>query len=151
MKMVFHACFYLAMLSKCIGVCNVTSYVSPTMSSLRMCAKRLLHRSDAQAAGASPLPKRWVQNTRLSHPRVLWQSDQHKKYRLTKWGILCTPIITDVWGIWELDVKINASLENGFKLLRRMVFWHCCFVTNIYVINPSSIALSQEILTFRKV
>jgi hypothetical protein len=37
---------------------------------------------------------------------LFWQSDGHKKkYRLTKWNIICRPKDQGVWGIEVLELK----------------------------------------------
>jgi hypothetical protein len=51
-----------------------------------------------------------------------WQSDQtKKKYRLTKWNIICSPKDQGGLGIEVLELKKNVCLANGYLncLLRR--------------------------------
>jgi len=44
--------------------------------------------------------------------RFFWQSDGHKKkYRLTKWGILCTPKDQGGLGILDLDLQNRCLLS----------------------------------------
>jgi hypothetical protein len=43
-----------------------------------------------------------------------WQSDEIKKYRLTRWNILCRPKDQGGPGIEFLDIK-NVHYLNGFS------------------------------------
>ena len=57
--------------------------------------------------------------------RFFWQSDQHKKkYRLTKWNIICRPREQGGLGIEVLELKNNFLLSKWlFKLLSEEGVW----------------------------
>ena len=58
--------------------------------------------------------------------RFFWQSDQtKKKYRLTKWNLVCRPKDQGGLGIEVLDVKNKCLLSKWlFKLLTEQGVWH---------------------------
>ena len=58
--------------------------------------------------------------------RFFWQSDhQKKKYRLTKWNIICRPKHQGGLGIEVLDIKNKCLLSKWlFKLLTEEGVWH---------------------------
>ena len=58
--------------------------------------------------------------------RFFWQSDGHKrKYRLTKWNIICRPKEQGGLGIEVLDIKNKCLLSKWlFKLLTEDGVWH---------------------------
>jgi hypothetical protein len=57
--------------------------------------------------------------------RFFWQCDEHqKKYRLTKWSILCTPKCVGGLGITNLDIQNICLLSKWlFKLLNEDGMW----------------------------
>src|SRR3954470_18767274 len=57
--------------------------------------------------------------------RFFWQSDEHKKkYRLTKWNIICRPRDQGGLGIEVLDIKNKCLLSKWlFKLLNEEGVW----------------------------
>jgi hypothetical protein len=57
--------------------------------------------------------------------RFFWQCDEHqKKYRLTKWSILCTPKCAGGLGITNLDIQNICLLSKWlFKLLNEDGMW----------------------------
>jgi hypothetical protein len=58
-------------------------------------------------------------------PRFFWQSDeQKKKYRVTRWNIICRPKDQGVLGIEVLDIKNKFLLYKWlFKLLSEEGVW----------------------------
>ena len=57
--------------------------------------------------------------------RFFWQSDGHKKkYRLTKWEVLCTPKEQRGLGILDLDLQNRCLLSKWvFKLISEDGIW----------------------------
>jgi hypothetical protein len=57
--------------------------------------------------------------------RFFWQCDEHKKkYRLTKWSILCTPKDFGGLGIQNLDIQNKCLLSKWlFKLINEEGVW----------------------------
>jgi hypothetical protein len=57
--------------------------------------------------------------------RFFWQSDEHKrKYRLTKWNIICRPKDQGGLGIEVLDIKNKCLLSKWlFKILHEEGVW----------------------------
>jgi hypothetical protein len=57
--------------------------------------------------------------------RFFWQSDQQKrKYRLTKWNIICRPKDQGGLGIEVLDINYRCLLSKWlFKLLNEQGMW----------------------------
>ena len=57
--------------------------------------------------------------------RFFWQSDGHeKKYRLTKWDVLCTPKDQGGLGILDLDLQNRCLLSKWvFKLINEDGIW----------------------------
>jgi hypothetical protein len=43
--------------------------------------------------------------------RFLWQNDSHKKYRLTKWNIVCQPKDQGGLGIQHLEIQNQCLLS----------------------------------------
>ena len=58
--------------------------------------------------------------------RFFWQSEQHKrKYRLTKWNIICRPKDQGRLGIEDLQIKNKCLLSKWiFKILNEKGVWH---------------------------
>jgi hypothetical protein len=65
------------------------------------------------------IPKGVLKRLDFYRSRFLWQSDQHKrKYRLSKWNIICRPKDQGGLGIEVLDIKNKCLLSKQlFKLL----------------------------------
>jgi hypothetical protein len=57
--------------------------------------------------------------------RFFWQCDEHKKkYRLTKWNIICRPRDRGVLGVEVLELKNKSLLSKWlFKLLNEEGVW----------------------------
>jgi hypothetical protein len=68
----------------------------------------------------------------------LWQSDGHKrKYRLTKWNIICRPKDQEGLGIEVLELKNKGLLSKWlFKLLNEEGIWQE-LLTNKYLYSKS--------------
>ena len=70
--------------------------------------------------------------------RFFWQSDEHKKkYRLTKWEVVCTPKDQEVLRVLNLDVHNKGLLSKRlFKLLNGDGVWQD-LLTNKYLRDKS--------------
>jgi hypothetical protein len=69
--------------------------------------------------------------------RFFWQSDELKKYRLTKWNTICRPKDQEGLGIEVLDIKNKCLLSKWlFKLLSEEGVRRGCG-RNYYPINTS--------------
>jgi hypothetical protein len=63
---------------------------------------------------------------RLFQIKIFWQSDEtKKKYRLTRWNIICRPKHQGDLGIEVLGLKNKCLLSKWlFKLLTEEGMWH---------------------------
>jgi hypothetical protein len=84
------------------------------------------------------IPKRVRKRLDFFRSRFFWQSDGHKKkYRLTKWNIICRPKDQGGLGIEVLDLKNKCLLSKWlYKLLTERGVWHE-LVTNKYLHSKS--------------
>ena len=71
------------------------------------------------------LPKRVLHRLGYFRSRFFWQGDsERKKYRLTKWSVVCHPKDQGGLGIHDLEVKNRALLGKWlFKLLFKDGVW----------------------------
>ena len=71
------------------------------------------------------IPKGVLKRLDFYRSRFFWQSDQHKrKYRLTKWNIICRPKDQGGLGVEGLDIKNKCLLSKClFKLLNEEGMW----------------------------
>jgi hypothetical protein len=71
------------------------------------------------------LPKGVMKKIDYFRSRFFWQSDEHKKkYRLTKWEVICTPRDQGGLGVLNLDVQNRCLLSKWlFKLLNEDGVW----------------------------
>lgn len=70
-------------------------------------------------------PRGVLQKLDYYRSRFFWQSDEHKKkYRLTRWSVLCQPKEFGGLGIQNLDVQNKCLLSKWlFKLLNEEGMW----------------------------
>jgi hypothetical protein len=88
------------------------------------------------------IPKGVRKRLNFYRSRFFWQSDgQKKKYRLTKWNIVCRPKDQGgVLGLRYLILRIDVYLANGFlNFFRRKVFGKNC-----YPISTLGVKLSRK-------
>ncbi|KAJ1262492.1 hypothetical protein BS78_09G112100 [Paspalum vaginatum] len=71
------------------------------------------------------IPKGVLKKLDYSCSRFFWQGDENKKkYRLTKWSILCQPKDQVGFGILDLNTKNSALLSKWlYKLLTSNGTW----------------------------
>jgi hypothetical protein len=71
------------------------------------------------------IPKRRVGKIDCIRSRVFWQNDsQKKKYRLTKWSIVCQPKDQGGLGIQNLEIQNQCLLSKWlFKLINKDRLW----------------------------
>jgi hypothetical protein len=71
------------------------------------------------------IPKGVMKRLDFYQSHFFWQSDQHKrKYRLTKWNIICRPRDQGGLGVEVLDIKNKCLLSKWlFKILNEEGVW----------------------------
>lgn len=58
------------------------------------------------------IPREVLKKLEYYRSRFFWQSDEHKKkYRLAKWGIVCSPKDQGGLGILDLDLQNRCLLS----------------------------------------
>ena len=84
------------------------------------------------------VPKGVRKRMDLFRSRFFWQSDGHKrKYRLTKWSMMCRPKEQGGLGIENLELKNKSLLCKWiFKILTEEGVWHE-LITNKYLHSKS--------------
>ena len=71
------------------------------------------------------IPREVLKKLDYFRSRFFWQSDEHKKkYRLTKWEVVCTPKDQGGLGVLNLDVHNKCLLSKWlFKLINGGRVW----------------------------
>jgi hypothetical protein len=71
------------------------------------------------------VPKEVLEKIDYYRSRFYWQSDQHKKkYRLTRWNIVCQPKDQGGLGIPNIDIQNRCLLSKWlFKLTNEEGLW----------------------------
>lgn len=84
------------------------------------------------------VPKGILKKLDYYRSRFFWQSDGHKKkYRLTKWNILCTPKDQGGLGILNLELQNKCLLSKWlFSLINEDGIWQQ-LLRNKYLRNKS--------------
>jgi hypothetical protein len=97
------------------------------------------------------IPKGVRKSLNFYRSRFFWQSDgQKKKYRLTKWNIVCRPKTKGVLGLRYLILRIDVYLANGFLnfILRKVFGKNCCTISTLGVKLSCKFRLNLPILLF---
>ena len=71
------------------------------------------------------IPRGILEKLDYYRSRFFWQTDEHKKkYRLTKWNIICQPRDQGGLGIKDLDIQNQCLLSKWlFKLINEDGVW----------------------------
>lgn len=84
-----------------------------------------------------PVPKGVLKKHDYFQSHFYWQSDENKKYGLSKWNILYQPKDQGVLGIMDLKLKNNALLRKWlFKLLIAKGMWQQLLTNKYFSSKP---------------
>jgi hypothetical protein len=84
------------------------------------------------------IPRKVLEKLDQLRSRFFWEGEGHKKkYRLTKWSIVCTPKGMGGLGIIDLDLQNKCLLSKWlFKLINEEGMWQS-ILRNKYLINKT--------------
>src|SRR6266498_3548994 len=70
------------------------------------------------------IPREVLKRLDYYRSKFFWQSEEHKKYRLAKWSLVCTPKDQGGLGILNLDVHNRCLLSKWlFRLINEDGIW----------------------------